>query len=187
MCRVGCIVSLISSVSIHIYHNPNNPRCEFDSLPKSMASSVLYISMSFIYTRWVVSFSKLARVLYLPCGTGRKEQFTVHAVRRFQSPRPLRDGTYTAEQMPFIIIISIHPSLAGRDVLLDISRDPLDISIHPSLAGRDGMLHDVVAVLLNISIHPSLAGRDQGKRKGSKGHPISIHPSLAGRDACAAL
>ena len=57
----------------------------------------------------------------------------------FQSTRPSRDGTCTDSPIYRIRhVISIHPSLAGRDCSRSQTPCRLQISIHPSLAGRDG-------------------------------------------------
>ena len=77
--------------------------------------------------------------------------------------------------------ISIHPSLAGRDLLGADCHQVLDISIHPSLAGRDARCRQL-CINVRISIHPSLAGRDRGHGQSGAQERISIHPSLAGRD-----
>ena len=57
------------------------------------------------------------------------------------------------------------------------------ISIHPPLAGRDilALLTAKVAEL-EISIHPPLAGRDPHSTSFKKSFLISIYPPLAGRD-----
>ena len=58
----------------------------------------------------------------------------------FQSTRPVRGGTIVVILMVCIMLISIHPPRAGRDVLdpgLLLGRL---ISIHPPRAGRD--MHD---------------------------------------------
>ena len=81
--------------------------------------------------------------------------------------------------------ISIHPSLAGRDLLGADCHQVLDISIHPSLAGRDARCRQL-CINVRISIHPSLAGRDRGHGQSGAQERISIHPSLAGRD-CSSL
>ena len=77
----------------------------------------------------------------------------------FQSTRPLRGGTPALLGLRNGRAISIHPPLAGRDLIFCSMLPPISISIHPPLAGRDlARLLDLVR--LRISIHPPLAGRD---------------------------
>ena len=76
-----------------------------------------------------------------PCGTGPNMIGTSNSVLRFQSTRPLRDGTWAVEA-------------AGCDS---------DISIHPPLAGRDDATFGVNLTIYRISIHPPLAGRDKDR------------------------
>ena len=56
--------------------------------------------------------------------------------------------------------ISIHPPLAGRDVIDLCNLVNSEISIHPPLAGRD-LICDRTENIDEISIHPPLAGRDR--------------------------
>ena len=58
----------------------------------------------------------------------------------FQSTRPLRGGTEHAIDFRVIMIISIHPPLAGRDIGDSLFAKYYRISIHPPLAGRDDIM-----------------------------------------------
>ena len=101
---------------------------------------------------------------------------------RFQSTRPSRDGTLTAQDRHGVAVISIHPPLAGRDVPVFVQfREKFGISIHPPLAGRD-LVVNVGFTPSVISIHPPLAGRDEIIQLRLVYDGISIHPPLAGRD-----
>ena len=100
---------------------------------------------------------------------------------KFQSTRPLRGGTCAVQWTAGSICISIHPPLAGRDVLNYITEGKRNISIHPPLAGRDKFLIDGISSTF-ISIHPPLAGRDDFEPHSCILIDISIHPPLAGRD-----
>ena len=71
----------------------------------------------------------------------------------------MRGGTSAAIHIINSSIISIHPPLAGRDVIIPIQGDCSTISIHPPLAGRD-LTYNFYYDRLLISIHPPLAGRD---------------------------
>ena len=125
--------------------------------------------------------------------------------RNFNPPVPRGTGLGRLTASPYTKIISIHPSLAGRDPIglplpvrclnfnppvprgtghvkpWVIDADQIFQSTRPSRDGTElfnGRLNDG-----HISIHPSLAGRD-AQDHGHSGQqlPISIHPSLAGRD-----
>ena len=50
-----------------------------------------------------------------PCGTGPHLSASPLTRIQFQSTRPLRDGTQLRIQFLRVILISIHPPLAGRD------------------------------------------------------------------------
>ena len=52
----------------------------------------------------------------VPRGTGRNKAIREEVGQIFQSTRPSRDGTITIESNASIWVISIHPSLAGRDI-----------------------------------------------------------------------
>ena len=56
---------------------------------------------------------------------------------KFQSTRPSRDGTMNERGNKRFDVISIHPPLAGRDVVDLCDLVLIEISIHPPLAGRD--------------------------------------------------
>ena len=55
----------------------------------------------------------------------------------FQSTRPLRGGTVLSPRYVYLMAISIHPPLAGRDRQRNGQSSRQQISIHPPLAGRD--------------------------------------------------
>ena len=77
----------------------------------------------------------------VPRGTGRGRR-TVNLVHDedFNPPVPRGTGLGRTGHAFFHLCISIHPSLAGRDAIEDMSVSASTlISIHPSLAGRDIM------------------------------------------------
>ena len=100
--------------------------------------------------------------------------------------------------------ISTHTPLAGRDGIMDKSKQSYIISTHTPLAGRDHIsprvFHATVFLLTrpsrgatvfviflvvtgNISTHTPLAGRDPFYAVLLIAMPISTHTPLAGRDA----
>ena len=76
-----------------------------------------------------------------PCGVGPPPRAGQPARHKFQSTHPLRGGTCTSSQAQIKgLSISIHPPLAGWDVLKVRVSAEQDISIHPPLAGWDAQL-----------------------------------------------
>ena len=122
----------------------------------------------------------------------------------FQSTRPLRGGTSAAIHIINSSIISIHPPLAGRDVLPSILLSSFTNFNPPAPCGAGPKKVPAKLHCLLISIHPPLAGRDPSTNvitdKAIDFNPpapcgagpavhiinaagiISIHPPLAGRD-----
>ena len=121
-----------------------------------------------------------------PCGAGPGCTRSVAYFRYFNPPAPCGAGPVERTLTLLREMISIHPPLAGRDVLHASVSSDLNISIHPPLAGRDASgLRSFSAFC--ISIHPPLAGRDRALRRNSRLEYISIHPPLAGRDQARGL
>ena len=95
-----------------------------------------------------------------PCGTGPHPYCNQPSLLKFQSTRPLRDGTEAGQARRECCRISIHPPLAGRDPSVLQPSVIIKISIHPPLAGRDLTITTTLRNTDIISIHPPLAGRD---------------------------
>ena len=118
-----------------------------------------------------------------PCGAGLIQLGRVYRILHFNPPAPCGAGPPVRQPDPAHPPISIHPPLAGRDLLrARVLCAPFPISIHPPLAGRDGATQFTEAVQ-SISIHPPLAGRDYRDAVCPVCQGISIHPPLAGRDS----
>ena len=103
-------------------------------------------------------------------------------MRKFQSTRPLRGGTFIADECGFDPEFQSTRPLRGGTADRMGYRLRAGISIHPPLAGRDSIWPER-ASLIDISIHPPLAGRDLAAAMLPSGIAISIHPPLAGRDS----
>ena len=116
-----------------------------------------------------------------PCGAGLGFPRPRSDATSFQSTRPLRGGTGGLLRESVARGISIHPPLAGRDLIHAAAVEKAMISIHPPLAGRDPYSLRRRCGFV-ISIHPPLAGRDQARARAELTLIISIHPPLAGRD-----
>ena len=79
---------------------------------------------------------------------------------QFQSTRPLRDGTDIRAWQLSEEVISIHPPLAGRD-LIPGGQVSTRSNFNPPAPCGTGRSHKSAFVKdLHISIHPPLAGRD---------------------------
>ena len=117
-----------------------------------------------------------------PCGTGREssEEYWRRCV--FQSTRPLRDGTKVDD--PLIIkeeFQSTRPLRDGTDANVKAFVQGI-ISIHPPLAGRDILRTACVRLHRNFN-PPAPCGTGLGALAlGLTAVKISIHPPLAGRD-----
>ena len=101
----------------------------------------------------------------------------------FNPPAPCGAGLPTFWRGNLIPPISIHPPLAGRDVL-DVRKPHQAADFNPPApcgAGRGWS--DYTHQTRQISIHPPLAGRDIRVCFTLKLIHISIHPPLAGRDS----
>ena len=101
----------------------------------------------------------------------------------FQSTRPLRDGTKMSNEVYDILKISIHPPLAGRDVIMLPLCFTVLISIHPPLAGRDGSGALIIQKWTQFQSTRPLRDGTCRVIQGDALAGISIHPPLAGRDA----
>ena len=122
----------------------------------------------------------------------------------FQSTHPVWDGTYMTWCLRCVVVISIHPSRVGWDLIAAIVILLFNISIHPSRVGWDeyGFTVFVTAPAFQsthpvwdgtasdrgdaqkpwISIHPSRVGWDSKASARSFIRAISIHPSRVGWD-----
>ena len=117
-----------------------------------------------------------------PCGTGPMTMRASPSFIRFQSTRPLRDGTSEEVREVRQYMISIHPPLAGRDLLKEVIMATFSISIHPPLAGRDFCCRHISLLISFQSTRPLRDGTKSIKDT-QKQLKISIHPPLAGRDS----
>ena len=100
----------------------------------------------------------------------------------FQSTLPSREETSTTQTEHYRFIFqSTLPSREETTIYVNGKR-VTKISIHSSLAGRDLLAIMTARAVETISIHSSLAGRDNLDGKDGEQTDISIHSSLAGRD-----
>ena len=99
----------------------------------------------------------------------------------FQSTRPTRGATRSAERVPLSLAVSIHAPHAGRDLAERCGRRRRSVSIHAPHAGRDTRALAEVG-LRQVSIHAPHAGRDRGPHKRDASAMVSIHAPHAGRD-----
>ena len=74
-----------------------------------------------------------------PCGAGRRRYRDLFCERNFNPPAPCGAGRLVHDYEHILLMISIHPPLAGRDIACAQATSPCVISIHPPLAGRDFM------------------------------------------------
>ena len=97
-----------------------------------------------------------------PCGVGRELFSCTDTRRKFQSTHPLRGGTITVWPLAPTsrAFQSTHP-LRGGTINNVILSNVLLISIHPPLAGWDRENYQCQGLYGSISIHPPLAGWDR--------------------------
>ena len=101
----------------------------------------------------------------------------------FQSTCPLRGTTCTAPTTSLPVMrISIHMPLAGHDVGLILSNQPLQISIHVPLAGHDKHVGYGGARGGGFQSTCPLRGTTARRRWRCFRQRISIHVPLAGHD-----
>ena len=86
-----------------------------------------------------------------PLRDGTDIQQIINTMGKFQSTRPLRDGTGRGPASRPDFVISIHPPLAGRDILAPYPFWIKEISIHPPLAGRDKIAERNPSIMQNFN------------------------------------